>query len=184
MTAYLHGLRHTFDFTGRASRSQFWLYTLGVLIALIVGAVIDSALGFPDPNGNMPVTGLVSALHVIPSFAMAVRRLHDSDRRGWWMLISPIPFIGQIVLIAFACAPSTPGANRFGPQPGYGGDAVTNGHSGAGVASEAPGAASTAGNGSSPVHELERLASLRDSGAIDDAEFQRMKGQVLGQGSA
>lgn len=62
--------------------------------------------------------GLVASLVLLlPSLAVGVRRLHDTDRTGWWLLIGVVPIIGAIVLIVFFVLDSTPGANRFGPNP-------------------------------------------------------------------
>lgn len=160
MTAYFDALRRYFDFSGRASLSQFWLYTLTVVVILLVCAMVDLALGF-DPEEGLPVTGLVNLLHFIPTLAVSVRRLHDSDRRGWWLLIGLVPIVGTVVLLVFFCLPSTT-SNRFG---GSQNDANAFGRN--------------------PTHDtmnldqLEKLASLRASGAIDEAEFGRMKADLL-----
>ncbi|MBB4305033.1 uncharacterized membrane protein YhaH (DUF805 family) [Rhodobium orientis] len=115
MTAYLKAMRHYFDFKGRASRAEFWLFTLFVILFGIVTATIDIALGFAD-EGALVFTGLLSITHVIPSLAVSVRRLHDTDKSGWWLLIG-LTGIGQIVLVVLYLLPPTEGPNRFGPAP-------------------------------------------------------------------
>ncbi len=64
-----------------------------------------------------PITALVGLGLFLPGLAVTVRRLHDTDRRGWWILLGLIPIIGIIVLIVFYCTAGTPGPNRFGPDP-------------------------------------------------------------------
>lgn len=106
------------DFTGRSRRSEFWWFALFCLLLNIavgiVGAVSDTLSG---------ILGFVLWLGlIIPSIAVSVRRLHDIDRTGWWMLIYLVPLIGWIVLLVFFVQRGTPGGNRFGPDP-LGGDA-------------------------------------------------------------
>ncbi|WP_421926706.1 DUF805 domain-containing protein [Neoaquamicrobium sediminum] len=166
MNAYLDAMRHYATFSGRSTRSQFWLYTLIAFLLLCVAMMFDVALGLADEE-TWVITGVVYLAHLIPTLAVTVRRLHDIDRAGWWVLISFVPLVGLIVMLVFFCTPSTPGANRFGHAPG----AVAAPYAAVG-ASSAP---------SSPAHldQLEKLASLRASGAIDDGEFERMKADVL-----
>jgi uncharacterized membrane protein YhaH (DUF805 family) len=92
------------NFEGRASRPAYWWYALPVV-------VIDLILVF-----ILPVVLLYLVLLVIglTALSLGVRRMHDTDRSGWWLLIGLIPIVGAIVLIVFACQPGTPGSNRFG----------------------------------------------------------------------
>jgi uncharacterized membrane protein YhaH (DUF805 family) len=80
-----------------------------------VTAGIDLAL-FKDPQ-VLPLNTLSGLALLLPNLAVAVRRLHDTDRSGWWLLIALLPLIGLIVLIVFFCIRGTPGPNRFGPDP-------------------------------------------------------------------
>ena len=76
-------------FTGRASRKEFWLFILFVIIASIVAMIIDTGIGaFDEEAGMGPVGGLVTLTLLIPSIAVSVRRLHDTDRSGWWYLLA------------------------------------------------------------------------------------------------
>jgi uncharacterized membrane protein YhaH (DUF805 family) len=112
MNAYVDAMRRYFDFKGRSSRPEFWYFMLIVTGFGVVALMIDLALG----NGQdtpLYVTALWAIPHYIPMLAAAVRRLHDVDRTGWWVLIGIIP-LGQLVLLVFYCQPSTPGVNRFG----------------------------------------------------------------------
>lgn len=127
-------LRKYADFTGRARRTEFWLFALLVFLIEIVfmallSAVGGSALMMGDPAAaaTVPMTGATSAVllaHLavmlallVPSLAVTVRRLHDTNRSGWWILIGLIPLIGAVVLFIFYLLDATPGPNRFGPDP-------------------------------------------------------------------
>lgn len=111
MNAYLNAMRRYATFSGRSTRSQFWLYTLIAFLLLCVAAMFDVALGFADEE-TLVIAGIVYLAHLIPTLAVTVRRLHDIDRTGWWVLIAFVPLVGLIVMLVFFCTPSTPGANR------------------------------------------------------------------------
>ncbi len=97
-------------FTGRARRSEYWFFVLFTVLVYVAASVVDAVLG-------IPLFTLVVALGLlVPTLAVSVRRLHDTGRSGWWMLLSLVPF-GGIVLIVFDCLDSEPGPNRFGPSP-------------------------------------------------------------------
>ena len=100
------------DFTGRARRTEYWMFVLFNLIASVLIAVVDGVLGTSGALG-----GLYSLAVLIPNLSVAARRLHDTDRSGWWQLIALIPLIGFIILLVFLCSDSQPGDNRFGPNP-------------------------------------------------------------------
>ncbi|MGE0109349.1 MAG: DUF805 domain-containing protein [Bdellovibrionales bacterium] len=107
-------------FEGRASRREFW--TLSLITAAITFAIniLSSVL-------HAPALLLLSLLVIlgtfIPLLAVSIRRLHDTDRSGWWLLTNMIPFIGGIILLIFYLLPGTEGPNRFGPDP-YGNPAT------------------------------------------------------------
>jgi uncharacterized membrane protein YhaH (DUF805 family) len=107
--------RNYANFSGRAVRSEYWYWYLFVAIVLIVFGAIDQSL-YPGPLEIGPfsyvATAVVLAL-ILPSLAVSVRRLHDIDRTGWWVLIAPTA-IGTLLLIYWACLPGTSGSNRFG----------------------------------------------------------------------
>lgn len=111
-------LRKYADFHGRARRAEYWWFYLFVIIAFVVASIVESLLGL---GGSVGPYGLVSALlglaMLVPSLAAGVRRLHDTDRSGWWLLIALIPLIGAIVLLVFYVLEGTRGDNRFGPDP-------------------------------------------------------------------
>lgn len=98
-------------FSGRARRSEFWWFALFTLILYIVAGIIDKAIGNPI------LVVIVALALLLPSLAVTFRRLHDTGRSGWWILISLVPFIGGIILLVFECQDSQPGANAYGPSP-------------------------------------------------------------------
>jgi uncharacterized membrane protein YhaH (DUF805 family) len=111
MKWYLQVLKKYAVFSGRARRKEYWMFLLISIIISIVLAIIDGVVG-------TAILGLVYSLAVlVPSIAVAVRRMHDIDKSGWWLLISFVPIIGIIVVLVFACMAGTPEDNRFGPPP-------------------------------------------------------------------
>jgi len=108
------------DFQGRARRSEFWWWILFVIIVEIVARILD---GFVDPPapGVMFQYGFIYGIAVLalllPNITVAVRRLHDIGRSGWWLLLCFIPIIGWLVLLFWYVSKGTDGNNRFGPDP-------------------------------------------------------------------
>ena len=104
------GFSNYANFQGRALRSEYWFFVLGVaLIGTVATLIDDFGLGYP-------VLGTIVSLGtIIPSLSVAARRLHDTDRSGWWQLLVFVPLIGAIVLIVWYATAGTPGTNRFGP---------------------------------------------------------------------
>jgi uncharacterized membrane protein YhaH (DUF805 family) len=115
---YLEALKKYAVFSGRARRMEYWYFVLFNLIVAFVLALIDTLLGTTTGVSSF---GLLSGLYglavLIPTLALWVRRLHDIDRTGWWLLINLVPLIGTIVLLVFALTPGTPGSNQYGPDP-------------------------------------------------------------------
>jgi len=95
-------------FNGRASRSAYWWVALAVFIFAIVVDIIGIAAGFKA------IEYLVDVITFVLTVALQVRRLHDTNRSGFWWFIGLIPLVGFIVLIVFDCLPGTPGPNKFG----------------------------------------------------------------------
>ena len=118
MNWYLHALKNYATFSGRARRKEYWMFFLISALISIVLTLLDILLGTYSVEYEAGLfSGLYSLLILIPSIAVVVRRLHDTDRSGWWILISLIPLIGVIVLFVFICLDSQPGTNRFGANP-------------------------------------------------------------------
>jgi len=115
---YLEALKKYAVFGGRSRRKEYWYFVLFSLIVSLVLSAIDALLGTFSSSTNVGLLGGIYGLAIIiPSIAVSVRRLHDIDRTGWWVLISLVPVIGTIVLLVFAALEGTPGENRFGPNP-------------------------------------------------------------------
>jgi len=111
MDWYTDVLRQYTVFTGRAGRQEFWMFALinfGIMIAI---SVVENVLG-------LGILSFVYSLAVfLPSLAVTIRRLHDTDRIGWWSLVALIPLVGWIILLVLMALPGTPGPNRYGPPP-------------------------------------------------------------------
>lgn len=161
-------LKRYAEFSGRSRRMEYWMYTLLLVIIWVVAFIAIMALGFgaaglasgggANAAGGMMgmfasmgilavVFGLIWLALLIPTIAVAVRRLHDTDRSGWWLfiyigpyllsivlnvmavsssstsmasiagLVGIVGFLGAIVLLVFYCLPGTPGPNKYGPDP-------------------------------------------------------------------
>ena len=108
------GFRNYASFSGRSVRSEYWYWCLFAAIVLFVFGAVDRSL-YPGPLAMGPfsyVNMAVGLALILPSLAVSVRRLHDIDRTGWWVLIA-LTAIGTLVLIYWACLPGTSGPNRF-----------------------------------------------------------------------
>jgi uncharacterized membrane protein YhaH (DUF805 family) len=162
MNYYKEAFEKYADFSGRSRPAAYWMFVLFHVGVFVLAAILDAILG----------TGLVFiALYwlasIIPSLAVGSRRLHDTGKSGWVQLISLIPF-GSIVLLIFLIQGSQPGPNQYGPNPT--GD----------LGFQAAFAQSTAMPAAIDVTaELERLANLKDRGAITEEEFQQRKDALL-----
>jgi len=104
--------KNAFVYTGRASRSAYWWYALATFIVyVILNLILVRALG---GGAGVALYYLLVLASIVVSLPLGVRRMHDINRSGWWLLIGIIPIVGGIVLLVFACLPGTPGPNRFG----------------------------------------------------------------------
>ena len=113
--AIASGFQNYVNFSGRAVRSEYWFWILFFILAVVAAGLIDFAL-FSNA-GIYPVYSLVSLGLFLPSLAVSIRRLHDLDRSGWWILLSFFPLVGGIILLVWYCMRGTIGPNRFGPDP-------------------------------------------------------------------
>jgi uncharacterized membrane protein YhaH (DUF805 family) len=126
-------LRRYARFSGRARPREYWMFVLFLFLCLVGLSIVEGVLGLTTADHwfqrgpwwasagystrGGPLTGLFSLAILIPYIAVAVRRLHDTDRSGWWLLIVFFPIIGSIVLLIFFIMGGTRGPNRFGPDP-------------------------------------------------------------------
>src|SRR6185503_4314657 len=112
MNWYLDVLKKYAVFSGRARRKEYWMFFLfNVIIAVVLG-ILEGMVGSPG------IVGVVYSLAVLlPGIGVTVRRLHDTGRTGWWILIAFIPLIGAIVLLVFMVLDSQAGDNEYGPNP-------------------------------------------------------------------
>ncbi len=118
MNWYLEVLKKYAVFNGRARRKEYWYFALLSILITIVLVIIDSVTGtFNDEAGLGLLSGLYSLAVLIPSISVGVRRLHDTNRCGWWLLISLIPIIGTIMLIVLFASDSKPEENQYGLNP-------------------------------------------------------------------
>jgi len=117
MDWYFKVLGNYATFHGRAHRREFWMFVLVNIILSGVLMVVDHILGWQFGGGFGPLSLIYTLLVLMPSLAVQVRRLHDSDRRGRWLLLLLLPVLGWLMLLAFYSQRSTPEENRFGPQP-------------------------------------------------------------------
>ena len=113
------GFANYVNFSGRAVRSEYWYWALFTIVGGLVASIVDTvAFGTGPMNGGVGIFGALFNLAVLlPSIAVSVRRLHDLDKSGWWLLLFFIPLVGAIILIVWFCRRGTPGSNRFGDAP-------------------------------------------------------------------
>ena len=112
-------LKRYAEFTGRSRRKEYWMFLLLSIGIYIIASILDGIAGL---NGMIagrygPITTLVALGLLVPTLAVSVRRLHDSDRSGWWLLLGLVPLVGEIIVLVFMVLEGTRGANRFGADP-------------------------------------------------------------------
>jgi len=139
MHYYFDVLKRYWDFDGRATRKEFWMFVLISFIITIILSIIDGVAGLSivvhewapiagdAAKGAAPIQiapveiGILYTIYTLaiflPALGVAVRRLHDTGRSGWWWLINFVCCIGGITLIVFYCLPGTQGDNKYGPDP-------------------------------------------------------------------
>ena len=118
---YVQGLEQYADFEGRARRAEFWWFNLvlyGINIVIVVlGAVLGEFLAVLETVSTV-VLWIHGLALLLPQLAVTARRLHDTGKSGWWMLLILIPILGWIPLLVFLLTPSDAGQNRYGREPG------------------------------------------------------------------
>lgn len=126
MKWFIKAFRQYADFSGRASRQEFWMFVLfnllfamaWVFVAGLLTGLLDSSFNHESRLLFMyKLMAIYYAVTAVPAMAVGVRRLHDTGRSGWWMLVSLIPFVGGIWLIVLMCLDGSAGDNRYGSRP-------------------------------------------------------------------
>jgi uncharacterized membrane protein YhaH (DUF805 family) len=118
MNWYLEVLKKYAVFEGRARRKEYWFFILFNLFISMALGFVDWLMGNINPETGMGLLSGIYALGVmIPGMAVSVRRLHDTGRSGWWLLITFVPVIGAIVFLYFMVLDSNPEANEYGALP-------------------------------------------------------------------
>lgn len=120
MKFYLDALKGYFRIDGRSRRSEFWIFNAVNFFIFSFLFIVNFIVYDPDFERIMIVISSVLFLSiVVPTFTVSIRRLHDTGRDGWWMLLNLIPGLGTIVFLFMAMQDSTPGANEFGEYPKF-----------------------------------------------------------------
>jgi uncharacterized membrane protein YhaH (DUF805 family) len=118
MNWFLKVLKNYAVFNGRARRKEYWFFYLFYMIFMIVLVTIDAMTGSLSETTSLGLlSGIFMLSMIVPGVAVAIRRIHDTDRSGWWILISFIPLIGGIWLLVLMVLDGTSGQNQYGPDP-------------------------------------------------------------------
>ena len=114
MNWYVDVLKKYAVFSGRARRKEYWMFFLINFVIAIALSIVDTVAG------TSPVIyGLYVLATFLPNLGVTVRRLHDTDRSGWWVLIGVIPLVGFIILLVFLASDGKPGENKWGLNPKF-----------------------------------------------------------------
>lgn len=120
-------LKRYADFNGRSRRKEYWMFALFQLIVIFGITILGSILGAfsPDASGGMSfggslmfgLIGIYFLAIIVPSIAVQVRRFHDQDKSGWFVLLNFIPYLGGLIVFVFMCLDGTKGKNSYGEDP-------------------------------------------------------------------
>ncbi|WP_417395322.1 DUF805 domain-containing protein [Gimesia chilikensis] len=117
MNWYLTVLKKYADFSGRARRKEYWMFVLMNFLVSILISFVGAVIGDTDGLIAVSLSGVYALFIFIPSLAVTVRRLHDTNKSGWWILITFVPLIGGLVLLIFMIMDSDPNTNAYGANP-------------------------------------------------------------------
>lgn len=130
MEYMLMPLKRYAEFSGRSRRKEYWMFTLGIVIVsivltmLLLGGMDFNNGGFGALGGvSLAILALFALATFIPALAVQVRRFHDQDKSGWFVLLNFLPYVGGIIVLVMMCLEGTRGPNRFGPDPKGGANA-------------------------------------------------------------
>lgn len=113
------------DYQGRSGRREFWTFQLipaaiGIIVVVIAGMGGDEYGNFSALQRAIAFLAVLAMLAlIVPQLALQVRRFHDQDKSGWFVLLNAIPYIGPFIVLAMMLVPSSPGDNRYGPSEGH-----------------------------------------------------------------
>lgn len=114
-------LRKYANFSGRARRKEYWWYQLFITLAIAGLSIVDAMMMGPErlmaTGGFGPLVGIAALGLILPSIGVSVRRLHDRDKSGWFLLVGLIPLVGGLIMLYWYVQRGTVGENRFGPDP-------------------------------------------------------------------
>lgn len=111
-------LKRYAEFTGRSRRKEYWMFFLLVIVVALVIGIVEGVLGLAGMVGPYgPLSALFLLAILVPSISVGIRRLHDTDRSGWWILIAFVPIVGSLILLVFYVLEGTRGPNQYGPDP-------------------------------------------------------------------
>jgi len=123
-------LRRYADFSGRSRRKEYWMFALGIFLIAVIPVTLLYIVALAAAFGSAGGAGggilvtllslvilLLSLALIVPAIAVQVRRFHDQDKSGWFVLINFMPYVGGLVVLVFMCLEGTRGPNRFGPDP-------------------------------------------------------------------
>lgn len=118
MNYYFACWAKAFDFSSRARRSEYWFFALfNIIFSFLFGLVV----GFVVAPASPELAGIVNIAYqiavIFPALSVSVRRLHDTDHSGWWLLIILLPLVGALILLLWMVREGTPGPNKYGPNP-------------------------------------------------------------------
>ncbi len=111
MNWFIQAFKKYAVFNGRARRKEFWMYYLFLMIFMVVAAVIDALMG------SFVLSAVFTLATLVPTLSVYIRRLHDTGRSGWWILISLIPVVGGLVLFYFLISDGGVEDNQYGESP-------------------------------------------------------------------
>ncbi|MFA0039861.1 hypothetical protein BCT81_23450 [Vibrio sp. 10N.261.52.A1] len=118
MNWFVDVIKRPVEFNGRARRREYWYFfavSLGITLLL---SLIDNVLGWYDPNSDIGLlSGIFSLLILLPGLSVTIRRLHDTNRTGWWVLLYLVPVIGFFILSIFLILDSNMECNKYGDNP-------------------------------------------------------------------
>lgn len=174
-------------FGGRASRAEYIYWFLFGLLVVVTGTVVDVILGLsPVGSGRRfdfgPITIILLLMLFLPSAAVLVRRLHDVGAAGAWAILGIVPIVGAVFQLALMFPQGAEGENRFGSDPKKMGALQSRTRNISDVAPKPQPSTSAPSSISDSIEQLQRLAKLREDGAISEEEFSRLKNAILKMG--